>query len=152
MAKSIREQRRKMRERQKQTKSIIFAGLVLVVLGLSGYLLKETLFRPPPPAMAGNVIDVKADMSGFDKKEVDVKVGEQVTIRLTSMDNSGHTDGGGKHQFAVDEFNLNIIAPPLGSDYVTFTPDKPGTYMFYCDICCGGKANPSMNGTLVVQG
>lgn len=152
MAKSIREQRRKMRERQKQTKSIIFAGLVLVVLGLSGYLLKETLFRPPPPAMAGNVIDVKADMSGFDKKEVDVKVGEQVTIRLTSMDNSGHTDGGGKHQFAVDEFNLNIIAPPLGSYYVTFTPDKPGTYMFYCDICCGGKANPSMNGTLVVQG
>jgi peptide/nickel transport system substrate-binding protein len=35
---------------------------------------------------------------------------------------------------------------------VTFTPDKAGTYTFYCDICCGGKANPTMNGQIVVEG
>jgi heme/copper-type cytochrome/quinol oxidase subunit 2 len=125
---------------------------VIAVLGLAGYYLKNAFFRPPPPAMAGNVIDVKADMSGFDKKEIQVKVGEPVTIRLTSMDNSGHTDGGGKHQLAVDELNLNIIAQPLKSNYVTFTPEKPGEYTFYCDICCGGKANPTMSGTLIVNG
>jgi len=152
MAKMLREERRKDRERQKRIRSLIFAGVVIVVLGLSGYFLKEAFFRPPAPASAGNVIDVKADMAGFDKKEIQVKVGEPVTIRLTSMDNSGHTDGGGKHQLAVDELNLNIIAQPLKSNYVTFTPDKPGEYTFYCDICCGGKANPTMNGKIIVQG
>ncbi|MBI3460116.1 cupredoxin domain-containing protein, partial [Candidatus Acetothermia bacterium] len=33
----------------------------------------------------------------------------------------------------------------------TFTPTKPGTYEFYCNICCGGKANPSMQGKLIVE-
>jgi heme/copper-type cytochrome/quinol oxidase subunit 2 len=98
------------------------------------------------------VLDIKADMSGFDQKEIRLKVGEPVTVRLTSLDNSHHTDGGGKHQWAVDELGLNVVAPPEGSEYVTFTPDKPGEYMFYCDICCGGKANPSMNGKLIVEG
>ncbi len=152
MPKLQREERRKLRERQKWIRSVIFSGIVLVVLGLAGYLLKQALFRPPPPEMAGNVVDLKADMSGFDKKEIDIKVGEPVTIRLTSLDNSGHTDGGGKHQFAVAELNLNVIAQPLKSNYVTFTPEKPGIYTFYCDICCGGRANPTMSGTLVVQG
>ncbi len=152
MGKSTREERRKIREHKQRIQSVVFIVIVIGVLGLSGYFLKQAFFRPPPPAMAGNVIDVKADMSGFDKKEIDVKVGEPVTIRLISMDNAGHTDGGGKHQLAVDEISLNIIAQPLKSNYVTFTPDKPGEYTFYCDICCGGRANPTMSGTLVVQG
>ena len=74
-----------------------------------------------------------------------------MTIRLSSLDNSHHTDGGGKHQWAVDELGVNIVAQPLGSQYATFTPQQAGSYTFYCDICCGGRANPSMNGTLVVE-
>lgn len=100
MAKSLREERRIIRAHKQRVRSVIFGVVVISVLGLAGYYLKNAFFRPPPPAMAGNVIDVKADMSGFDKKEIQVKVGEPVTIRLTSMDNSGHTDGGGKHQLA----------------------------------------------------
>ena len=102
--------------------------------------------------MAGNVIDIAAGMDGFDKKEIRVKVGEPVTIRLTSMDNSAHTDGGGKHQWAVDELGANVVAQPESSNTVTFTPKKSGTYTFYCDICCGGRANPTMNGQIVVEG
>ena len=90
-------------------------------------------------------------MSGFDKTEIHVKVGEPVTIRLTSLDNTHHTDGGGKHQWAVDELGVNIVGPALGSSYATFTPNEPGTYTFYCDICCGGRANPTMNGQLIVE-
>jgi heme/copper-type cytochrome/quinol oxidase subunit 2 len=122
------------------------------VLGLAGYYLKSAFFRPPPAPLAGNVIDVTGAMDGFDKKEIRVKIGQPVTIRLTSMDNSAHTDGGGKHQWAVDELRLNLIAQPESSNTVTFTPDKAGSYTFYCDICCGGRANPSMNGTLIVEG
>lgn len=152
MPNKTRLSRRQARLRQQHIRKISFTVIVVAVLVLSGYLLKNAFFRPAPPPMAGNVIDVAADMGGFDMDEIRVRVGEPVTIRLTSLDNSNHTDGGGKHQLAVDELSLDVIAQPLNSDYVTFTPDKPGTYTFYCDICCGGRANPTMNGTFIVEG
>ncbi|WP_322510280.1 cupredoxin domain-containing protein [Anaerolinea sp.] len=128
-----------------------FTGIALIVLGLAGVLLFNAFYRAPLP-VAGNVIDIAADMGGFDKDVIRVKVGDPVTIRLRSLDNSHHTDGGGKHQWAVDEFNANVVAPPEGTAMMTFTPTEPGTYVFYCDICCGGRANPTMNGKLIVEG
>ncbi len=152
MSKTSRESRRQARKRAERIRSVIFGVVVVAVLGIAGFFLRQAFFRPPPPAMAGNVIDIAADMSGFDQDEIRLKVGEPVTIRLTSLDNSHHTDGGGKHQWAVDELDLDVVAQPLGSEYVTFTPDKPGTYTFYCDICCGGRANPTMSGKLIIEG
>lgn len=152
MKKSPRAILKEVRARQKHVRSTIFAVLVVGVLGLAGYFLVSAFFRPPPAPMAGNVIDVEASMSGFDKTEIRVKAGQPVTIRLTSLDNAHHTDGGGKHQWAVDELGVNIITQPESSNYVTFTPDQAGTYTFYCDICCGGRANPTMNGQIIVEG
>ena len=152
MKKSTRTFQKEAHARQKRVRSAIFAMLVIGVLGLAGYYLKSSFFRPPLELMAGNVIDVEAAMSGFNMKDIRVQVGQPVTIRLTSLDNSHHTDGGGKHQWAVDELGVNVIAQPESSNSVTFTPDKAGTYTFYCDICCGGRANPTMNGQIVVEG
>ena len=152
MKKNSRSARRGARLRQKRIRTFVFTVIVVGVLGLAGYYLKPAFFRPPPEPMAGNVIDVEASMSGFSMKEIRVKIGEPVTIRLTSLDNSHHTDGGGKHQWAVDELGVDVIAQPESSNYVTFTPDKVGTYTFYCDICCGGRANPTMNGQIIVEG
>jgi heme/copper-type cytochrome/quinol oxidase subunit 2 len=139
-------------QQRRRTRAGTFVVIGALVLGAAGYLLFEAFWKPELPRMAGNVIDISADMSGFSRKVVRVKAGEPVTVRLRSLDNSHHTDGGGKHQWAVDELGVNIIAPSLGSSYKTFTPDKPGTYTFYCDICCGGRANPTMSGRLVVVG
>jgi cytochrome c oxidase subunit II len=130
---------------------LAFAVVVLLVLGAAGYLVAAA-FSPKTPPPAANVIDVSADMGGFSRSEIRVKVGQPVTVRLTSLDNSSHTDGGGKHQWAVDEFKANVVAPALGSNMVTFTPTKAGEYTFYCDICCGGRANPTMQGKLIVEG
>ncbi len=152
MKKTARQLRREAQTQQRRIRSVAFAVIVVTVLGLAGFLLKEAFFRPAPEPLAGNVIDVEASMSGFDQKEIRVKAGEPVTIRLTSLDNEHHTDGGGKHQWAIDELDVNIITEPESSNYVTFTPKKPGTYTFYCDICCGGKANPTMSGQLIVEG
>ena len=152
MKKTTSQTRREAQLHQRRIRATAFAVVVITVLGLAGFLLKEAFFRPAPEPMAGNVIDVAADMSGFDQKEIRVKAGEAVTLRLTSLDNEHHTDGGGKHQWAVDELGLDVVAPPEGSNYVTFTAEKPGTYTFYCDICCGGRANPTMSGQLIVEG
>lgn len=152
MEKRTREDLQRARRRQRRMRAATFGVIGSLVLGAAGYLLFQAFAGPKVPAMAGNVIDITADMGGFSRRVVYVKAGEPVTVRLTSLDNSHHTDGGGRHQWAVDPLGVNIIAPPLGSSSKTFTPDKPGTYTFYCDICCGGRANPTMSGRLVVTG
>ena len=139
------------RRLQRAQRAVAFGAIVVGVLLLAGFLLKPVLFPAKLAPLAGHVIDVAADMSGFDLKSIRLKVGEPVTLRLRSLDNSHHTDGGGQHQWAVDELGLNVIAPPLGTNAITFTPDRPGTYTYYCDICCGGRANPTMQGTLIVE-
>lgn len=143
--------RRRDDSRKARRRAAVFYLLSAGTLGLTGYLMKPVIFgRSTPPADA-TVIDVSADMGGFNKRIIRVKAGEPVTLRLTSLDNQFHTDGGGRHQLAVDELGVNIIAPSLGSALQTFTPSEPGTYVFYCDICCGGRANPTMSGKLVVE-
>ncbi len=136
--------------RQKKVRAMVFGLITVIVLAVSVSLLVSA-FSPKTPPPAANTIDIAADMGGFDMKEIHVKAGKPVTIRLTSLDNSHHTDGGGQHQWAADEFSASVIAPAEGSNLVTFTPDKPGTYTYYCDICCGGRANPTMQGKLVVE-
>ncbi len=134
----------------RQVKVMMFGMIIVAVLGLAAYLLL-TAFSPRTPPPAENTLDVRADMGGFDQDVIRVKAGEPVTVRLTSLDNSHHTDGGGQHQWAVDELGVSLVAQPLSSNSVTFTPDQPGEYLFYCDICCGGRANPTMQGTLIVE-
>ena len=146
-----KEVRWRAEQAKQRTRYVAYAITTVAVLGLAAYFIISAFTRPGPPPMAGNVIDVAADMSGFDRSEIRLKVGQPVTIRLTSKDNQHHTDGGGKLQWAVDELGLNVIAQPLSSNYVTFTPTEPGTYGFYCDVCCGGRANPTMQGTLIVE-
>jgi cytochrome c oxidase subunit II len=146
-----REARRIARQHQQRRNTIVFSLICVAVLGLSSFFLYKAFYKPPLP-LANNAIDVTADMSGFDKTEIRVKVGKPVSIRLRSMDSSMHNDGGGKHQWAVDDFKVSVIAPPEGTATTTFTPTKTGEYTFYCDICCGGRANPAMNGKLIVEG
>jgi heme/copper-type cytochrome/quinol oxidase subunit 2 len=67
------------------------------------------------------------------------------------MDTSMHSDGGGWHELAIDALGIDWKVGPESSQVFSFTaPSTPGTYQFYCDICCGGKANPSMQGKLTV--
>ena len=150
MKKPTREELSRARRNRRRVRATAFTVVSVLVLGTAGYLLARAFWKPDLAPMAGNVIDIAADMSGFNQKVVRVRVGEPVTVRLTSLDGSHHTDGGGKHQWAVDELGIDIVAPPLGSKYTTFTPAKSGTYTFYCDICCGGRANPTMSGKLIV--
>ena len=135
-----------------RTRKASFYVLSAAVLLIAGYFLWPVAFSGRPAPASADVIDIAANMSGFSQRVIRIRAGEPVTIRLTSLDGPYHRDGGGKHQFAVDELDVNIVAPPKGSASQTFTPTEPGTYVFYCDICCGGRANPTMSGRLQVMG
>ena len=127
----------------------VFAATALVVGGVAVGLVVARL--QGPGATDAAAVQVRASMGGFDPPAMTVKAGQTVRIELSSMDTSMHSDGGGWHQFAVDALGINWKVGPLSSEVFEFTaPATAGTYSWYCDICCGGKENPSMQGELTV--
>ena len=126
-----------------------FAAVALLVGGLAIGLVVSRL--QGPPATDTTAIAVRASMGGFDPATLTVKPGQTVRIELTSLDTPYHSDGGGWHQFAIDELAIDWKVGPQSSEVFELTaPATAGTYSWYCDICCGGKENPSMRGTLTV--
>ena len=127
----------------------LFGALVLVVGGLAVALVVSRL--QGPAATNAAALQVHASMGGFDPPALTVKAGQPVKVELSSMDTSMHSDGGGRHQFAIDALGIDWKVGPLSSKVFEFTaPSAAGTYTWYCDICCGGKENPSMQGRLTV--
>lgn len=137
--------------RRRRWKRWAYVGIVTVVVASTGWLLLPALWREAPRPAGGDVVDIEGTMGGFSTKTIRAQAGRPLTVRLTSVDTRFHTDGGGRHQFAIDALGVNIIAPPKGTREATFTPTAPGVYEYYCDICCGGKANPTMVGKLIVE-
>ena len=128
---------------------VLFGALVLIVGGLAVGLVVSRLQGPASTNAAA--IQVHASMGGFNPPSLTVKAGQAVKVELSSMDTSMHSDGGGWHQFAIDALGINWKVGPLSSKVFEFTaPSAAGTYTWYCDICCGGKENPSMQGRLTV--
>lgn len=131
------------------TKKALFAVLVTVVLVVAGTMLYLSTQKGVP--VDPNARQVKVSMSGFDPSTITVKAGTTLKIDLINMDNSHHTDGGGWHNFAMDDFSMNVSVEPLGQKVITVPTATPGTYGWYCSVCCGGRESPSMNGRVVVQ-
>ena len=125
------------------------AVIVLLVGGVAIGLVVSRL--QGPGATDAAAVQVHASMGGFDPPALTVKAGQIVKVELSSMDSSMHSDGGGWHQLAIDALGINWKVGPESSKVFEFTaPATAGTYSWYCDICCGGKANPSMQGKLTV--
>lgn len=149
-----KEQRKQMMIKQKKRrlwKQWTYFLIVLSAATGAGWLLVPAFWVQGSRSDAAAIVDIKGTMGGFSTSVIQAKVGRPLTVRLTSVDNRFHTDGGGKHQFAIDYLKVNIIAPPLGTREATFTPIEPGIYDYYCDVCCGGRANPTMVGKLIVE-
>jgi len=123
--------------------------MVLIVGGAAIGLVVTRLLGPGATDTAA--VQVHASMGGFDPPELTVKAGQVVSVELSSTDTSMHSDGGGWHQLAIDALDINWKVGPLSSEVFEFTaPATAGIYSWYCDICCGGKENPSMQGKLTV--
>ncbi len=141
----------KKKPKRRRWKPWAYLGIVLVAAAGAGWLLAPAFWSAGASPAGATVVEIKGTMGGFSTSLIRAKAGRPLTVRLTSVDTRFHTDGGGKHQFAIDALGVNIIAPPQGTREATFTPTAPGAYEYYCDICCGGRANPTMVGTLIVE-
>jgi plastocyanin len=61
----------------------------------------------------------------FDQKEIRVKVGETVALRLENTDPEAHF-------LDIDELNVHAPIPVGQTGVALFKPTEPGTYTFYC--------------------
>jgi len=142
------ERKRRIRAARWRNRAIAFGLIAFMVVGLAGILVWRAF--APVSAVAADV-RIQTTMEGFMPQLVRAKVGKPITIQLVNRDTRFHTDGGGWHQFAIDELGVNTKVGPESTQLVTFTPAREGIYEFYCDVCCGGKESPSMRGKLEVS-
>lgn len=125
-------------------------ALVGTAIALAAVWLVASRLLVAGPSASG-AVQIQASMGGFQPAAITVRAGADVKVELVSTDSAFHSDGGGWHEMAIDELGIDWKVGPESSKVFEFTaPTKPGTYTWFCGICCGGRANPSMQGKLTV--
>jgi heme/copper-type cytochrome/quinol oxidase subunit 2 len=135
----------------------VFAAAALAVLGLAVFFVISPLsaVRGPasgPATPAASAHQVVVTMAGFAPPTIRIPADRPFAVRLVNPDSQFHSDGGGWHQFRVEALNVDVRVPPKSERTQSFAGLAAGTYEFYCDICCGGKENPTMRGVIEVTG
>lgn len=128
---------------------MLAGGGVIVVLAVA--LAVAPLLHRPAPSTSPVAQTLLISMAGFSPGRVRVPANRPITLTIVNPDSRFHTDGGW-HQFAIDALRVDVRVAPREQKTVTLGPLRPGVYEFYCDVCCGGRANPSMVGRLEVRG
>lgn len=125
-----------------------FTFILIIIAALIPLILNITKSMANQEDEKGTRIEVS--MAGFTPSIIEAKAGEEITLQLINPDNSAHSDGGGWHQFASDELDFDYKLSPESTKTIKIKVNEPGEYEFYCDICCGGRENPTMQGKLII--
>lgn len=87
-------------------------------------------------------IHIAARKFEFHPNKVTVRHGQPVTLVLTSEDRI--------HGLKIPDLGLRAEIVPGQETRVTFTPEKPGSFAFFCDVFCG-DGHEEMDGILIVE-
>jgi plastocyanin len=131
-------------------KNIILAfALVLIIIG-GYYFLNQNQSNLPVVDTNQSVsntpepldIEIIGQNFSFQPNQITVKKGQPVRIKFVNTQ--------GFHDFVIDEFNIaSKQLKENESEIIEFTPDKTGTFEFYCSV--GEHRQMGMVGTLVVN-
>ena len=77
----------------------------------------------------------------YDTSNISAKVSQNVSISFVN-------DGALEHNFIIDEFGIDNLLKSGETVAISFTPENPGTYDFYCNVA--GHLEAGMKGTLTV--
>lgn len=89
-----------------------------------------------------NEATIKMEAMRFYQDEITVTAGQPVTLRLVNQD-------GYAHAFDMDDFDIHTPLAANETLEISFTPEKPGQYTFYCGS--PGHHAAGMVGTLIVS-
>ena len=93
-------------------------------------------------AESPNEASVTASKFEFTPNTVTARVGQPLILVLASLDRI--------HGFKMPDFGIRTDIVPDRETRVTITPQKAGSFVFFCDIFCG-DGHEEMSGTLVVE-
>ena len=111
--------------------SLFFAGFRSVPTGAG--------LAPPPE----RTVEVTLSRSGFAPSTVEARRGETVHLRLTSGDQ--------EHCFALEAFRVEKRVAPGRTTAVDITPDRAGTFPFYCCLESGTAADTEKGRLIVAE-
>lgn len=126
-------------------------ALLAAVTGAGVWLLTGSPGPGNSPASELRMLDVEMEMTGFEPSVIRVRAGETFTLRLHTPESPFGFEAS-THQLAIDELGVDLRIGAGDAAETTVTVLEPGRYEFYCDLCCSGRANPSMIGELIVTG
>lgn len=115
----------------------LLAGILLLTACADGpgrYIGEE------PSALKGPAKEftIHAEPSGYDTKEIRVKRGDTVRIKLVNTQ--------GMHSLKIAGYKQEV----RGGKTITFVADQAGEFEFSCNISCG-KDHKQMKGTFIVK-
>lgn len=88
------------------------------------------------------VIKITAKKFEYNPNEIRLKKGVPVVFELTSLDRL--------HGFNCPELGIRGDINPGKVTRIDLTPQKVGTFVFFCDIYCG-EGHENMNGKIIVE-
>jgi nitrous-oxide reductase len=111
---------------------------------------KDAIYSPKDAKVVRNGKNVEIWMtairSHFTPDELDVNEGDHVTVHVTNLDR----DESISHGFAVQGYDIDIVAEPGETKSVEFDAKKPGVFPFYCTNFCSAL-HQEMQGYLIVK-
>jgi cytochrome c oxidase subunit II len=149
MSRSSRAARRACHSRRRRRRlGLRIAAFVIVsiaaVFAAAALLVPRTGIAGPADAT------ITVTMGGFSTPVLEATADQPLRLKIVNPDTPYHSDGGGWHQLAIPTLGVDAQVAPRSQSVVEIPAAAPGEYAFYCDVCCGGKENPSMQGTLRV--
>ena len=102
----------------------------------------SVFFLMQSDAPAPRVVEITAKRFEFNPKQVTLKRGETVTIRLVTLDRA--------HGLLVKPLGVDLDADAGKPGQITITPQDAGTFNAICDHYCG-SGHGGMKMTVVVE-
>lgn len=138
--------------RPSRLRVVAFLVVAVAVVGGGLFMATSVFMGQRDKTTIADALPVRLSMAGFDPKVIEAKAGQTLNLDFWNTDNAMHLDGGGVHTFIMPDQNIYVEIPAEARQAFSFkVPTAPGDYDFYCDTCCGGKASPTMHGTLRVK-
>jgi len=134
------------------------ANIVLATSIFSAWGATPTSLTPTPNL---NALEVTIDIRSreFRPQTLNITVGQKTRLVLKNLDTELHAfvpvglladshvavSGNGAPQFSKEGF-VRVLLPTRGQTEIEFTPARPGTYPYFCDL-----PGHVMHGTIVVR-
>lgn len=122
------------------------AAVILFLLATVGTVVGILAFEKMRGAQFYNIeLIARAPLNGnWYPRKIRLPYGKEVRMRIRNIETVSHG-------FALPDFNVSAREIKAGEvEIVRFTPDKTGTFPFFCTVWCS-EEHLHMNGEVIVE-